>query len=419
MSPGIGRVGAVPTVAAPGTLTPSQLGAVPGNDPRFDTALSAMARYVSRMHNKLAAKPKVLLLGGGGVPNFGDELVIDSWLDWYRAKGVTDITVSGSHVDDMAELFGQYEGVRFSQEMRWTRQLFPGSFVESVRAGLRFIEDRGNDPSPLSTELLTADLIHVYGGGYLNDLWPTHGFILGAAAGAQRRAGTRLVGTGLGLGPFGEWSAFDIQTLKSVWGRFDWIEVRDQDSFRALRPLTRRWSTRVFNGLDDTFLRELRVRSGDGKALHLVLHSHSAWEVVRSALSQEIIGGFDHLYFWICLPADSEIYAQVSAEFPGFEAVTYRELIAAIPVHEVDCMVTSRFHPHLLGARAGMSGYYVTDSDYYETKHRSVVSLGSSFGRLTAGKTLTSFGDVGRRPDFDDRSLVVAKNARMNRGVRL
>ncbi len=59
------------------------------------------------------------------------------------------------------------------------------------------------------------------------------------------------------------------------------------------------------------------------------------------------------------------------------------KLIDKFPVHRGDAMITNRFHPHLLAARAGATGYFDSSGEYYRTKHDAVLALGSPFKPLS------------------------------------
>src|SRR5690606_1834970 len=67
-----------------------------------------------------------------------------------------------------------------------------------------------------------------------------------------------------------------------------------------------------------------------------------------------------------------------------------------LPLSPSDFMLTARFHPHLMAARVGMSGYYTVGSAFYGNKHGLVSELGSTFRRIGSGP-VTTFSEVPHR----------------------
>ena len=86
----------------------------------------------------------------------------------------------------------------------------------------------------------------------------------------------------------------------------------------------------------------------------------------------------------MCSPSDEPLVTPLRAQFSDLQVYRIDELLfEPPPLRAGDCLVTSRFHPHLLASRAGLSGYYVATSAFYRAKHASVLALGSTFQELT------------------------------------
>ncbi len=323
---------------------------------------------------------KVYLLGGGGVPNYGDELIIQSWLRWYVSDlglPAASLTVSGSHERVLRSLFAEdYPDVRFSQAVRESRWRKETTFYASIAHGYAYLDDVANEGSPLHRELEGATLFHLHGGGYLNSKWPTHGFMLGLALWAKENVGCRVVGTGLGLGPLRDPDPRD-DTAFRAFRAFDLLEVRDQWSHEFL--VRSRLYPDAILGHDDAFLQPARVEQHSGSTLHLSLRHDDAARVVTKWIPQRFVESFDHHIFWACTGQDSAAYAELTKRFPYFNIAATPALLTAVPASHQDFMVAQRFHPHLMGARLGMQGMYRSGSDYYDAKHGLLADLGSSF----------------------------------------
>lgn len=327
-----------------------------------------------------AAQPKVYLLGGGGVPNYGDELIIQAWLQWYTqdvALPGRAITVSGSHRRVLENLFKDaHPGVRFSQTVRESRWRKHTTFYESIAHGYGYLDDPENASSKLHRELRGTTVFHLHGGGYLNTKWPTHGFMLGIALWAKENLGCKLVGTGLGLGPMKGPEADDAITQRA-FRAFDILEVRDEWSYDFL--LKHKLHDDPVSGLDDAFVQPLQPKKRRGSTLHLSLRHDEAGRIISKWIPQRFVESFDHHVFWSCTGQDSGIFGDLTKRFPYFDIATTPTLLHELPVSGKDFMVAQRFHPHLVGARLGMQGMFRAGSEYYDIKHGLLTELGSPF----------------------------------------
>ena len=92
-------------------------------------------------------------------------------------------------------------GVQFSSHVRRARIRQDSEFFDSVRQGYEFLSQPENRDHPLAGIISGLEVYHLHGGGYLNNRWPTHGFMVGLGLAATELTGCRLVATGLGLGP--------------------------------------------------------------------------------------------------------------------------------------------------------------------------------------------------------------------------
>jgi hypothetical protein len=92
---------------------------------------------------------------------------------------------------------------------------------------------------------------------------------------------------------------------------------------------------------------------------------------------------FKRHIFWVCHYKDIAQFERVSSRWPFVEKATYESLtFEPLPIGPGDYVITSRFHPHLMAARAGAQGQYLAPGAYSTTKHNSVVELGSTFTKI-------------------------------------
>lgn len=324
---------------------------------------------------------KIFLLGGAAVPNYGDELIVKNWLRWYiEGCGVNpqNVTISGSSTDVMKWLHTErFSGFQASSRIRENRFKFSHEdFYDSVRSGIEFMFGESVESEKLRAEMRNSDIIHLHGGGYLNDKWPTHGFLLGVAYAAKKKFNSRLVGTGLGLGPLPDGNEETQIFIKELFSSFSILEVRDSWSFEYLQN---KGIDNVELGLDDAFLYPVDIERTEGKSLHISIRGDNPGKLIASRLPESVVNSFDNHYYWACTPDDVQSYIELSKRFPYFSLLDVRSLLGKIPTGDSNFMITQRFHPHLMGARLDMMGVYRSGSSYYDVKHGSLIDLGSSF----------------------------------------
>lgn len=355
--------------------------------------------------------PIYMLVGGGGVPNFGDELIIWKWLDWIRGKAQYPnhkIVLELNHSKVGASLgYNSFRNTFLSSDIAAARAINKSKqFAEMFDRGASFFEKNGEHTRSrrLAERLSRTAVFHLHGGGYLNDYWPFHAFSLGLACAAKDKYGSKTIATGLGLGPFS--SDESIARVRSAAESFEYFEVRDRTSKEIV-------GQSVWQGLDDVFLSPVNFHSIPGSALHISLIGKSDARLMEKTLSNELVSRFDNIYFWICSPQDAQNYAVLGSKFRQILPLTISDLLRSIPVGSSNHMLTERFHPHLIGARLGFSGAFVSRSGYYNAKHGSVVDLGSKFEPASLGDDVV---DLFRKSEpssamaLDDAEFVFKKN---------
>lgn len=354
------------------------------------------------------------LIGGAGVPNYGDELIIRSWVDWYQSAlghaSSGELIVAGASQPVLKSLLeDDFPRLKLSDSVARARyKLGKISFVEAVKIGLNFFDKRpsGEPFVALASELEDVSSFHLHGGGYLNDKWPSHGFTLGLGAALAKRAGTTSIATGIGLGPFAALRPAEEGVLADAFRAYALLEVRDDWSYEWVKRIAA--DAEVHLGLDDCFVQPVSEVPIAGAALHISLIGDAASAPVLERLPGTFVGEFDKVYFWLCTPQDAASFSILADRFRNVEPVWVRGLVEGIPVGETNFMLTQRFHPHIIGARLGMQGIVKVRSAYYDIKHSSVFALGSKLvreGNVGRLGSLESLGLEGSGPSSESRAL--------------
>lgn len=342
------------------------------------------------------------LLGGSGVPNYGDELIAKLWLEHIeRSQPDRRVFIECTN-PSVSAVRMQHRNWRASH-VSIVRQVLGDqpmdSFWKSFERGYKFFHRGGFSKTKrlfgMEEIFEGSEIFHMVGGGYISTNWPRTGFLLGFAGSLKGTFGTRVMATGVGLMPMEPPPVEYRRMFRRAIEGFEFIETRDTASARFLRKMSGRDDI-AHAGLDDTFLEPIRgAGGGHPRTLHLssFLVGDELSELVGRlrALKPEIERTFERVLFWNCAPArDRPSAAAVKEVFPESIEADVWSLVDDLPVRPGDFMITTRFHPHLLAARAGAQGYYLEgDGPYYRTKHRSVVGLGSPFRNYT---TLDEFG---------------------------
>jgi len=336
------------------------------------------------------------LVSPAGIPNYGDELIAATWLRYLaerapRAEVVVDCLGAEAARRALGHLHPRVSFVSVLWKLctsAWSTD--PRHTAEAVAAAVR--DPAGAPRHREGIELLRgADVVHVVGGGFVNEIWsPFTGLYAGvaAAAGIGARGGrpaprTALTGQGLWPPP-GEAAGL----LRALIGGFDVVDVRDEPSARFLagadpdRPdLAGRTGDDVFLGLGPRL-----YRSGDlPRAMVSVQSLLSRVEpepLVRSVADALKRWEIDEVGLLECAPdQDGEVLDLARRLLPVAEVYRQSDVLAeGFPATPDQTWITTRFHPHLMAAAAGASGVALSiEPEYYATKHRSLTEGGSGW----------------------------------------
>lgn len=334
------------------------------------------------------------LVGSTGFPNYGDELVAATWLR--HLAGVApeaDVWLDCPEPGNARVLLdGLHPRVRFVDTLwrlcREARSDEPWQVAAWVQ---RAVHDPGLAARWVAgIELLArADVVHLIGGGYVTALWPERIGLLAGAAAAVRRSGGRAVMTGQGFHPPVPGIA---PLLRSLVERFDLVDVRDELSAEVAGG-----GPALAVTCDDVFL---RLAAGAGDLVDrtapvpefMVCAQCDAGEISRPRLAELVLSTLrtwearaDQVGFVEGIPGmDREVYTLIEHELPGARFYPFSTLWAdGLPLAPHQRWLSTRFHYHLLAAAAGASGLALSvHPDYYTSKHRSLIALGSGWGLL-------------------------------------
>ena len=337
----------------------------------------------------MAGRPLIYLIGTCGVPNYGDELITAMWLRWLAerrpdAQVVVDCQVPGSATLLLGDL---HPDVRFVDTLWQLVAAAPtGEPWEVANWVRRAVTDPTRAPRWTAgiTKLNAADVVHVLGGGYLNDNWPRHvGLLAGAAEAARRNKHTRAALTGQGMHPTADRT---LPLLGLLTAHFDILDLRDRASADLLH---RAGAEHAAVTVDDAFLGlgpDIYDQADDLPEVMLCLQS-DLLAMDRTALAGYVVRT---LRAWDVAPdrlgvvegipgADREIYALLELDLPGVRHYSFADIWSAgMPARAGQTWLSTRFHIHLTAAAAGASGAAIAvNPDYYRTKHASLTTLGS------------------------------------------
>lgn len=346
----------------------------------------------------------IYLVAPAGHPNFGDEFIVSAWLrELYRRRPHARVILDCHSPGIASILHANVHPHLTVTDTLWHLGLKCADEDEVVEAL------KNTYSKPLLTTGLnlakTADIVHVIGGGWLNETWPHHLKVLAAAASLNT---TYKVMTGQGFIPGDE-----IKDQLDKWlQHFDHVEVRDDPSEALFANLAH-----VERGLDDAWL-----AASDPAAVHglgwgnadarerdfVVIAQSDLLGIEVDELARRIIRQLKHLgatgddiAYVECIPEYDHKVLDLLREFDPelmehVRVVAFDELWAfGLPTREGQTWISTRFHPHLVAAARGVSGIAVSAHAgmYYTVKHASVGSawtITDLYEPVTPGGPLTT-----------------------------
>ena len=334
----------------------------------------------------------IYLVASGGNPNYGDELIVASWLRFLaHIRPEASVWLDCPQPGTASALFaGIHPNFRATNAL-W-RSCFesPDLSARGVWEYVKQLVTHGGTPmyDVALMALGQAQSIHLLGGGHINGVWPDHVGLVSGVAAASKLNSSRLFGSGLGLMPLPE----NGEQLKASFSAFDSLSVRDSASAAAIG---------VELGLDDAFLGlpyELErshsaIVAERAKDVMLFIQSDMTDEgafqdlkgklrvVVEAALDRGLSVGYAE-----AIPgSDRRMFDALEGLIPEENFVPFVQVWNdGLPVRPGQSWYTSRFHPHMVAAAAGASGVAIGILDgYYDIKHGSLLDLGTGWTYAT------------------------------------
>lgn len=352
---------------------------------------------------------KLYLVATTGNPNYGDELIARTWLEHLaRIAPDAEVWVDCPNPGPSEVLLGHlHPNVRFTDTFWRLCWEAPSDEPWDVASFVQHaIDNPGMAPRWLAgIELATTvDLVHVVGGGFINDIWPRHVGLLAASIAAVRRSGGRAVMTGQGLCPVSEEARPLVRNLVS---QFEIVDVRDKPSAQLVSPACEASTTG-----DDMFfgIHQGLYRTDDLREVMICLQSDML-DVSVPALAGFLLDtlrewdiGSEQVGIVEGIPrVDREVFALVEHDLPGARFYPLSEILdAGLPAAEGQSWLSTRFHMHLMAAAAGASGVAVSiNSNYYTNKHRALIERGSGWDLSEGLRVPDAPGEGG----FDRKTL--------------
>lgn len=354
----------------------------------------------------------IYLISGSGEPNYGDDLIAYLWVKYYREHGYNGpIILDCKSIKGSIELHSELdESVYFAKHIK--------SLTTGRKGDVSFYIEEGREFAAKKFDTLTAmnslghvrefnlagskpSFIHLIGGGYINGSWPNSFAIFGALEQLNTHRKIPCFATGLGISPINKFNNCELDQIATIIkNNFEFFEVRDIDSYTDISRI-KGYIPSLINGNDDTFLYPiadiLNKKLESKKTLHISGFKKSfdtinLTEIIDNLILTEAIEEID---FWGCNKNDIEFYEQLKKDYPTINFVENQSLIYdGESIKSSDIMITSRFHPHLIGFRSGARGMYIAHSGFYNNKHRSIQALGSNFNNLKSSSSLSTEKNV-------------------------
>ena len=343
------------------------------------------------------------LISVAGSPNYGDELITRGWLRRLAESCPDDdVVLDCPHPAGAQALFwSDHPRLRCVDTVFRLCWEAPGDNVwETASFVTAALIDHGHVPRwiPGLRLLERADTVHLLGGGYANDVWPRNTGVFAALAWLARR-GTPTAITGQGLLPSADQHRELIAALVDTLGI---VDLRDAGSGEAIgRP-------ECVSG-DDLWMVDLAelvdAERAEGLDGLLCLQSDIAGLSEESMVTRALraVGAWDvdpgRVAVVECIPrVDRVVFDRLWHLLPGIQFVSWTDALErGLPARAGQQWLSSRFHPHMVAARAGAGGVALdVRPGYYDVKHASLLAAGSPW-RVEGenGETLE------RRPDAD------------------
>lgn len=346
----------------------------------------------------------------GGCGNFGDDYILDQWIEFYRQHD-PDLKIIVARRDLWLEDF--YRDIATFSLQPIFAEIYLSNVMGHLKEGVDYIRAAmlaGKtsaaailDPAKGISDLLKGvEAIHFCGGGYWNrifkDVWGMASMLSEIAVALN----VPLYGTGLGLTP----PLVGRPLADKIINRFNFIETRDQESYDDFSARYPRLN--LAYGLDDTFLTPVKFQMQERQPrIYFCVQSDLREDVNHPRILEKCLQLVAHFgkeydigYLKFHDEPDSVFLEKLRASLNRSISIYDKNSLLrhGLPITDQDICVTTRFHLHLLAARLGARGGYVwTGDEYYRIKHKSLTDIGSEWVDFLSPDTQVS--SIGRLPE--------------------
>jgi len=342
----------------------------------------------------------IYLITTAGFPNYGDEILLEVWLDFITKKNPnSELWVDCHSPGNVSALFAdKFPTVRFT-DFVW-RVMWDCPFHspnESMVYGLGAWTAHQNVWRRFKSSarrIQQADVVHIIGAGFINAVWPRHLAILGIVRSAPyAKKNVRILLTGAGFMPLGE---NELTLLALVLKDFHHIDVRDQTTYESLQATGLVDESKLTQSGDDTFLKSMvPLENTEQKPRICLCIQGDFWDDISTidmlnTVTHTIRNSFPdtlpQIRFYEFIPGvDQRFYSELSERLGHIDYVSFERIFyTGLDIKSTDVVITSRFHMHLLAARQGARGVWINSKPgYYDIKHQSVVDSGSYWQELS------------------------------------
>lgn len=389
-----------------------------------------------RLLRGLGSGEIIYLIGVAGHPNYGDELVLRTWLRYLaRTRPTVTVIVDVAHVGEAALLFsGDHPRAVFVDTLwRLAREAEERPEVLGELSAHDWMAAAATDLSiaPGLAEgvdhLLRASSIHIVGGGYLNGMWTQWLPVISAVAAVSRKTGARALASGLGLLPLPDGA--DLVRLRSDAEAFEVFDVRDAASFAALDglPNASLSGDDVWLGLEHATARVGDHRGEVALCIQEDLSEEFTWggstgvpalaAFVEATLDAWQVPGERVIVVEGIPGRDYTVPKMLGNRIDGARVIPFIDVWrAGLPVGGGLTWISTRFYPHLVAGAAGDSGVAIVPKpDYYGIKHGSLTAAGSRWtvvdgdADVPARPTAGGFSEADRRANVARKAALAAR----------
>lgn len=351
-----------------------------------------------------------LLIGSVGGPNFGDEAIMRVWIESYLEKSQNNVVFFDGYARENLNKISKnmfYPNAYLSSESQSIFNSTKSLHFSDGKNMASNLNDYCNKIKKISDSIkeLNVEQIHIFGGGYINSIWPDNYLLLVSSVLAAAEANIPLIASGQGLTPSNQNYMKFLQFFKY----FSFCDVRDKESFGIISDIIKT-DKGSFTG-DDAILSFLMKKNP-------LVKEESTPSVVfcvqndlfdgnlfaKKILSDEIFSffsgkGFKNFKFISAMhndyfPEDENIKKMATKHNISITHINEMQLIKyGIPVHKDSFFITSRYHVHLLASLWGCKGISLYKNEYYKIKHDAVNMMGSLWKCMNYDEALNVFSD--------------------------